>query len=71
VTALPPSAYEERALRGALEAGLTPGDLRALLQGRLATDLVAPHVGEDPALYADRAAGEFLLLYLGLDPFPA
>lgn len=71
VTATSPAIYEERALREALDAGLTPGELKALLRGRHATDLVAPLPGEDPGAYADRATSEFLLLYLGLDPFPA
>jgi hypothetical protein len=65
-----PAAYEERALREALDAGITPGELKSLLRGRHATDLVAPSPGEEPGAYADRAASEFLLLYLGSDLSP-
>lgn len=62
--------YEERALREALDAGLTPAELKVLLRGRHATELVTPLPGEDPAAYADRATSEFLLLYLSSDLSP-
>lgn len=65
-----PATYEEWALRETLDAGLTPSELKALLRGRHATDLVTPLPGEEPEAYADRAASEFLLLYLGSDLSP-
>ena len=55
--------YADRAVAEALDAGLERDDLEAVLRGRLATELVPPHPGEDPGDYADRAVSE--LLYFG------
>lgn len=56
--------YADRAVAEALEAGLERDDLEAVLRGRLATDLVPPHSGEDPGSYADRAVSELLVLHI-------
>jgi len=56
--------YADRAVCEALEAGLEREDLEAVLRGRLATELVPPHPGEDPGAYADRAVSELLVLYI-------
>lgn len=64
--------YEEAALREAAKSGLTPSEIEGLLRGRAATDVVPPLPGEGLAAYANRAAGEFLVLYLIYDsPDPA
>ncbi|AWN38451.1 hypothetical protein [Methylobacterium radiodurans] len=57
----------ERALDEAIEAGLTPAELRALLRGRTVVDLIPPLPGESPAAYADRATSELLVRYLAGD----
>jgi hypothetical protein len=56
--------YADRAVAEALEAGLERDDLKAVLRGRLATELVPPHPGEDCGAYADRAVSELLVLYI-------
>lgn len=59
-----PAPYADRAMDEAIEAGLTPAELRALLQGASIAELIPPHRGEDLAAYADRATSELLTRYL-------
>lgn len=46
------SLYAERALRDAMEAGLSAAELQVLLRGGSVTAVLPPRPGEDLAAYA-------------------
>ncbi len=63
--------YAERAMDEAIEAGLTPTELRAVLQGTSVAELIPPYPSEGLAAYADLATSELLTRYLAqnaIDP---
>jgi len=57
-------AHARQAVREALGFGLTVGELGQVLEGLDPTDLVPPHLDEDPVDYGPRAASEIMVRYL-------
>ena len=58
------SLYDACALEEARVTGLYDDELAAVLCGRPPTEVVLPLPGEEPNAYAERAVGEFLVLYV-------
>jgi hypothetical protein len=56
--------YERRAVREALDFGLTAGELAGILGGLGPADLVPPRRDEDPREYGRRAASEIMVRYI-------
>lgn len=63
-TCFHPGSHARRAVREALDYGLTVGELKGVLGGRSPTELVPPGPSEDPEDYGCRAASEILVRYI-------